>query len=97
MTIRVVVSPEDGELLHAEAMALLLGVPVDQIRVHRTFNGTDIMTLPPEWMRSGRSRSNEAQAHGRTDMVGAMTYWSKKNHSSDLVIEYTDVPAGGAE
>lgn len=88
MTVHVLVSPEHGEMLPVEGMSLLLGVSAEQIRVRKAFNGT--MGLPPEWLKSGRRRSKEAQAHGHTDTVGAMTYWAKKDPGADLVIEYGD-------
>ena len=92
MTIRVLVSPELGEMLPIEAMSLLLGVPAEEIRVRKLFNGTT--ALPPEWLKSGRRRSKEAQEHGHTDMVGAMSYWARKDHGADLVIEYGDWDGG---
>lgn len=88
MTIRVLVSPEHGEMLPVEAMSLLLGVPAEEIRVRKIVNGRT--ALPPEWLKSGRRRSKEAQAHGHTDMVGAMSYWAKMDHGADLVIEHGD-------
>ena len=90
MTVRITVSPEHGDLVPAEAMSLLLGVSAEEIRAYMTVSGTGLTTvsLPPEWLRSGLRRSKEAQAHGHTDMVGVMTYWAKRDHGAELVVEY---------
>lgn len=92
MTIRVLVSTENGEMLPVEAMSLLLGVPAEEIRVRKLFNSA--MALPPDWLKSGRCRAKEAQAHGHTNMAGAMNYRAKKDHGADLVIEYGDWDGG---
>ncbi|MCU1697351.1 MAG: hypothetical protein JWR34_3414 [Mycobacterium sp.] len=97
MTIRVAGSLDDPQL-PAEAMSLLLGVSVDEIRAHGRENGTGVTAMPHRWMRAGRQRAFEAQAHtGCTDMVSGLRYWAKKDHGAHLEIDYVDLPGGGAE
>ncbi|OBB07093.1 hypothetical protein A5668_01385 [Mycolicibacterium fortuitum] len=92
MTIRVPLHPEHGPLLPAEAMSLLMGVPVEEIRAHSGGEqGTGVMTLPQEWVKAGRRRAKEAHAHGHGGMVEAMTYWAARDHGACLEIEYTDL------
>jgi hypothetical protein len=98
LTIRVRVSPSLGPLLPAEAMSLLMGVPVEEMRAHGRSVSNGVMTLPPEWVRAGRQRAREAQAHtGIDDMVSCLQYWALKDHSARLEIVYEDLPAGGTQ
>lgn len=96
LTIRVAGSLDDPQL-PAEALSLLLGVPVDDLRAHALVSGTGVMTLPPQWLRAGRQRASEARAHtGSSDMVSGLQYWAEKDHGARLEIIYVDLPSGGA-
>lgn len=92
-TIRVLICPERGPVLPVEGMALLLGVPAEDVRAHAATNGTDLttMSLPSEWVQSGRRRTKEAQAHGHDDMLSGLRYWANRDHGAELVIEYAGV------
>jgi hypothetical protein len=72
-----------------------MGVPVEDIRSHGHSEGTGVLTLPPEWIRAGRQRAKEAQAHTGSDaMVSGLEYWAMKDHGARLEIVYEDLPGG---
>lgn len=98
LTIRVANSVH-GPLLPAEALSLLFGVAIDEIRAHMELSAKGLTSMPPDWVRSGRRRAREAQAHnGYDDMVSVMQYWARKDFDADLVIENFDPSsAGGAD
>lgn len=68
----------DGEpVLSAAGMALLLGVTEEQMRAQAERSGTGIAALPEAWVKSGIRRRKEFEAAtGRTDVLGALEYWS---------------------
>lgn len=70
----------DGEpVISAKGLALLLGVPEDQVRALAATHGTDVAHIPAEWVKAGRRRAKEYQAAtGRDDMLGALEYWAEK-------------------
>ena len=97
LTIRVA-GPLDHQQWSPEALSLLIGVPTGDIRAYGRGHGTNLRTLPPEWMRAGRQRSKEAQAHtGRTGLESVLGYWAMKDHGARLEITYVDRvdPPGG--
>lgn len=63
-------------------LAVLLGVPVDELKAcvtaQRDTDGAKVQTtrLPAMWLERGRSRTDVyRQATGRSDMVGALEFW----------------------
>lgn len=74
----------DGEpVVSAKGLALLLGVPEDQVRALAMFRGTGVDSLPAEWVKAGKRRSQEYQAAtGRDDMLGAFEYWAQREAQS---------------
>lgn len=70
----------NGEpVVSAKGLALLLGVPEDQVRALALFRGTGVDALPDEWVKAGKRRSKEYQAAtGRDDMLGALEYWAQR-------------------
>ena len=74
----------DGEpVVSAKGLALLLGVPEDQVRALALFRGTGVDALPTDWVKAGLRRSKEYQAAtGRDDMLGALEYWARKEAQS---------------
>ena len=74
----------DGEpVVSAKGLALLLGVPEDQVRALALFRGTGVDALPAEWVKAGLRRSKEYQAAtGRDDMLGALEYWARREAQS---------------
>lgn len=74
----------DGEpVVSVKGLAILLGVPLDQVRALALFRGTGVGALPPEWVKAGKRRSKEYQAAtGRDDMLGALEYWAAKEGQS---------------
>lgn len=71
----------DGEpMLSAKGMAVLFGLPLDEIQEASRRAGTkEQLLIPADWMRRGRLRAKEAQAAtGETDMHSALMYWYGK-------------------
>ena len=71
----------DGEpMLSAKGMAVLFGLPLDEItEAGRRANSEEGWLIPEGWMRRGRLRSKEAQAAtGGTDMDSVLAYWLDK-------------------
>jgi hypothetical protein len=79
--LTLVVTDDGGVQLDAAAMSLLTGCPADEIG--------RLSTQGDKWMRRGRQRSNEAQAHtNSTAMLDGLRYWAHKDHGADLVVTY---------
>lgn len=72
--------PATGEvMLSADGMALLLGVPADEIREHTREHGNDPDALPDAWARQGRRRAAEARAAtGDDSMHAALMYYAQQ-------------------
>ncbi|WP_395704749.1 hypothetical protein [Rhodococcus ruber] len=70
----------DGEpMLGPNGMSLLLGISEQDILAESARHNGAQFPLPVEWIKSGRLRSKEYQAAtGRTDMLGALEYWSER-------------------
>lgn len=84
--ITVTVTAHNDDLLFShEAIALLLGVPVDQIRQlgHVVTNTADV---PVELARSGKRRIREAYAAigDDNDLCSAIEYWAAKDHGATV-------------
>lgn len=69
-------------LISAEELALLLGVPADElracVRAQRDIDGSEFQParLLAAWLEQGRSRADIYwQATGRDDMAGALKFW----------------------
>lgn len=72
------------QMCGVEAVALMLGVPADQIDP-----GAD---MPPEWLEQAKTRADEAAEHtGSRDLIDAWAYWARKDH--DAEIQLVEVPA----
>jgi hypothetical protein len=69
---------------------------VDEVHAHMQASDTGVITLPLEWLKAGRRRAREAQAHtGCNNMVAVMEYWAGEDHGARLDLVYVD-PFGGA-
>lgn len=91
ITIVVRVSPRHGSLMPAEAMSLLLGVPVEEVHAHimGEHGGLTNLRLPNKWVGQGRRRTSEARAStGKEDVVSILRYWAEKEHGAELEIKY---------
>lgn len=72
---------QDGEpMISAKGMAVLFGLPLDEIHEASRRAGTsEQFLIPADWMRRGRLRAKEAQAAtGETDMLSGLKYWFNK-------------------
>lgn len=69
----------DGEpVISDKGVSVLMGVPIEQIRALAMFRGRGAVNLPDEWVKAGVRRRKEYEAAtGRTDMLGALEYWSQ--------------------
>ena len=87
-TITVCIRNVDGEpMLDSQAMSLLFGVPAADIQALPTAGGSS--PIPRDWVRRGRRRAREAQAHtGSTAMLDALEYWADKEHGATITIVY---------
>lgn len=74
------IDPATGEvMLSADGMALLFGVPADEIRAHAREHGNDPVALPDAWARHGRRRAAEARAAtGDDSMHAALMYYAQQ-------------------
>lgn len=90
LTIVFRVSPQHGSLVPAEAMSLLLGVPVEEVHAHiKCERGFTNLPLPNNWVRQGRRRASEAHAStDKDDVVSVLRYWAEKEHGAELEIKY---------
>ena len=72
--------PVTGEpMLSADGMALLFGVPADEIRAHAREHGNGPDALPDAWARQGRRRAAEARAAtGDDSMHAALMYYAQQ-------------------
>jgi hypothetical protein len=74
-------------MLDSQAMALLFGVSVHDVLALPIQNGD--CAIPREWLRRGKRRSNEAQAHTGSDFIlDILQYWAQKDHAADLEVVY---------
>lgn len=69
----------DGEpMLTPLGVAVLFGVTEEQVRELGNGAGASAV-LPSAWIRQGKRRSKEYQAHtGRDDMRGALHWWADR-------------------
>lgn len=74
------IDPATGEvMLSADGMALLLGVPADEIREHTRTHGNGATLIPEAWARQGRRRAAEARAAtGDDSMHAALMYYAQQ-------------------
>ena len=80
-------------IVGVEGMALLYGVPVDELRSRATPGDFDTTKLPLEIRKQGRRRTREAQAHTGIDSVqSALEYWADREHGADIKLELRDEP-----
>jgi hypothetical protein len=86
--ITVRIAEHDGEaMLDAQCMALLFGVELADIHALPSVNGAT--PLPKEWIRRGRRRAREAQAHTGSDaMLDGLRYWAARDHGAELTVVY---------
>lgn len=87
-TITIEISNVDTEpMLDSQAMALLFGVSVRDVHVLPMKDGAS--PIPREWVRRGKRRSNEAQAHTGSDFIlDILQYWAHHDHDADLKVVY---------
>lgn len=81
----ITVTTVDGQqMCGVEGVALMLGVPADQIDPGAQ--------LPHEWMEVARQRADEAaEATGSRDLIDAWAYWARKDHDAEIrLVEITD-------
>lgn len=89
------------ELLSAEDLAVLLGVPVDLLKACANAQldpdncRPQSTRFPAAWFEQGRSRTDVyRQATGRDDMEGALEFW-RAQHRCDDSPETPQLPPGG--
>lgn len=71
------------QMCGVEGVALMLGVPADQIDINEP--------MPPEWLEQAKTRADEAAEHtGSRDLFDAWAYWARKDH--DAEIQLVEVP-----
>ncbi|WP_137149466.1 hypothetical protein [Mycolicibacterium sp. CR10] len=87
-TITTRIKNVDAEpMLDTEAMALIFGVDPAAVLALPTVDGTS--RIPREWVRRGRRRAKEAQAHTGSDFIlDALHYWARKDHGATLEVVY---------
>ena len=87
-TVTVTLTEVDGELmLDPAGLALLFGVDIADVEHLPTVQGTT--PIPREWLKRGRQRAREAQAHTNdSDWLAVMTYWASKDHGAGLEVVY---------
>lgn len=87
-TITITVKDVDGEpMLDSQCMALLFGVEVAAVNALPFRDGQS--AIPSMWIKRGRRRTREAQAHtGSTAMLDALEYWAAKDHGALLTVVY---------
>jgi hypothetical protein len=88
-TITVEIRDVDTEpMLDAQSMALLFGVSINDVHVLPMKDGTS--PIPREWVRRGKRRANEAQAHTGSDFIlDILQYWAHRDHNANLEVVYT--------
>jgi hypothetical protein len=87
-TITTEIRSVDAEpILDSQAMALLFGVSVQDVLALPMHDGAS--RIPNEWVRRGKRRTKEAQAHTGSDFIlDILLYWAQKDHGADLEVVY---------
>lgn len=87
-TVTVTIREIAGQpMLDSEGVALLFGVTQTDVNTLPVIDGH--MRLPREWMRQGKRRTQEAQAHtSSTDLLETLRYWARKDHGATLAVRY---------
>lgn len=87
-TITTRIRNADNEpMLDAEALALLFGVDLAEVHALPMVDGHS--RIPREWVKRGRRRAREAQAHTGSDFIlDALDYWARKDHGAALEVIY---------
>jgi hypothetical protein len=78
----------DGvSVMSAAALALLFGIPADDIVEHMKHNIIDDMTrFPSSWLKAGKRRVKEASAAtGVNDLLEVLEYWAARDLDAVIV------------
>jgi hypothetical protein len=75
------------EVMSADALALLFGVPADAITEYLRRNIINDMTaFPAEWLKAGKRRVKEASAAtGTNQLLEILEYWADRDLGAVIV------------
>ncbi len=86
VTLRKGTDAEDWSM-DMQCLALLYGVPLTDINALPIANGC--IRIPSEWVKRGKRRVKEAEAHTGSDFVlDIMQFWAQRDHGADLEVVY---------
>lgn len=93
----VLITEHNGQdVMSADALSLLFGVPADDITEYMKTHIIDDMTVfPSAWLKAGKRRVKEASAAiGTNQLLEILEYWAHRDLDAVLVL-IDDDAAGG--
>jgi len=85
----VLITEVNGQdVMSADALALLWGIPADDITAYMQTHVIDeLVDFPLEWLKAGKRRVKEASAAvGTNQLLDVLAYWAARDRDADIVL-----------